>query len=156
MIFKRKKYPIDTLQITITWRLQKIQNFQVWHFKIILKWDTHIRTLTNKLHNNASIIYLTRNFLDKNSLKLLIYSLFVYANIIWGKSRNKHIKPLIIAQKRIVQTIMNRSRFHHTNTDFYNLGFLKFRDIVSYFASLLKRAGNEHNHNLRYSQKHSH
>ena len=74
-----------------------------------LKWGTHIKIFTNKLNKYASIIFLIRNYFDRNSLKQiyigLIYSLLVYANIIWCKSPMRHIKPLSIEQKRIIRTI---------------------------------------------------
>ena len=105
-----------------------------------LKWNEHIKLLTNKINKYSSIIFLIRNSLDNNSLKLiyntLIYSNLVYANVIWGNSPQKHIKPLVTAQKKVLRTIKFRDRFHHTNVDFYNLRILKLADINKYFASI--------------------
>ena len=127
IIFKRdRNTPINVPKLNINnSNLEVVENTKFLGLTIQsnLKWDTHIKILTNKLHKYASIIFLTRNYLDRNSLKQiytgLIYSLLVYAIVIWGKSTMKHVKPLIIAQKRIIRTIMNRSRFHHTNADFH-------------------------------------
>ena len=55
-----------------------------------LKWDGHIKLLANKVNKYSSIIFLVRNSLDSNSMKLiyntLIYSNLVYANVVWGNS----------------------------------------------------------------------
>ena len=175
IIFKRNKIiPINTPKLNINnsnLEVLETTKFLGLTLQSNLKWDTHIKILANKLHKYASIIFLTRNYLDKNSLKQiytgLIYSSLVYANIIWSKSPMKHIKPLIIAQKRIIRTIMYRNRLHHTNSDFHQLGILKFQDVVTYFASLFvfksiheisypinyfHLAGNDHYHNLRNTQ----
>ena len=66
----------------------------------------------------------------------LIYSSLTYAIVVWGKLTQRHTKTLTIAQKKIVRTIMFRNRHHHTNNDFYNLGFLKFPEILKYFSSI--------------------
>ena len=175
MIFKRRrKLPTEIPQLNINnlpLELVEDTKFLGLIVQSDLKWNQHIKILTNKLHKYSSIIYLIKHCLDMNSLKQiyygLVYSFLVYANVIWGKSPMQHLKPLITAQKRIIRTIMNRDRLHHTNLDFYNLGFLKFQDIITYFASIFvfkslnefahpfnyfNTTGNEHHYNLRNSQ----
>ena len=175
IIFKRRrKLPTEIPQLNINnlpLELVEDTKFLGLIVQSDLKWNQHIKILTNKLHKYSSIIYLIKHCLDKNSLKQiyygLVYSFLVYANVIWGKSPMQHLKPLITAQKRIIRTIMNRDRLHHTNLDFYNLGFLKFQDIITYFASIFvfkslnefahpfnyfNTTGNEHHYNLRNSQ----
>ena len=98
-----------------------------------LGWKDHVNFLVGKLNKYRAILYLIRNFLTRNSLKLiynsLIYSNLLYGNIIWGNTYPSVLKPLIVAQKSILRTIMFRSRYAHTNDDFYSLGLLKLEDI---------------------------
>ena len=81
---------------------------------------------------------LTRNSLTKDSLRLIYYSLIfsnlIYRNIIWGKSNKTSLKCLEVSHKNIIRVIMFRSRFEHTNFDFYCLKILKLQDI-NYFCS---------------------
>ena len=105
-----------------------------------LKWTLHIQSIKNKLNKYSSIIYLTRKSLDNSSLKLiynsLVYSCLNYGNILWGRSPKSHTNCLRVAQKRVIRNIKFRSRFHHTNDDFYNLGILKLNDINFYFGAI--------------------
>ena len=88
----------------------------------------------------SSIIFQTRNSLTTQTLKLIYYSLVYtalsYSIVIWGKLTQHHTKIITTTQKKIVRTLMFRNRYHHTNNDFYNLGFLKFTEILKYFASI--------------------
>ena len=103
-----------------------------------LKWNLHIKNISSKLNQLSGILYRIRDYLDRRSLKLfyngLIYPQLSYANIIWGKTYQSHLKPLVTAQKRTIRTIMYRSRIHHTNNDFIELSFLKLSDINTYFG----------------------
>ena len=105
-----------------------------------MKWDRHIQELTNKISKYSSIIYQIRNNLDKHSLKLIYYSLIysnlIYMNIIWGRSPQQHLRQLEISQKKTIRTIKFRSRYYHTNDDFYSLGFLKLKEINIYCGSI--------------------
>ena len=65
----------------------------------------------------------------------LIFPQLTYANIIWGNTYKTTLRPLFIAQKRVIRTIMYRNRLHHTNEDFKALKILKLGDINLYFGS---------------------
>ena len=69
-------------------------------------------------------------------LRSIIYSSLTYCNIIWGKAPKTHTNKIFIAQKRIIRTINNRPRIHHTNSDFKNLRILKVKDINVYFSCI--------------------
>ena len=103
-----------------------------------LSWKLHIKELTSKINKYNSILYLSRDCLTRSSLKLLytslIYPLFLYGNIIWGHCPKSIINPLEIAQKKIIRTIMYRSRYHHTHRDFTTLDILKLEDLI-FFSS---------------------
>ena len=42
-------------------------------------------------------------------------------NVLWGNSPETYLDQLMKAQKRILRTVMYRSRYPYTNNDFYNL-----------------------------------
>ena len=90
-----------------------------------LSWQKHINILTNKINKLKGILYLTRDSLTKESMRIiyfsLIYSNIIYCNVLWGKSPVKHLKSLDVSHKNIVRTIMYRGRFDHTNNDFIYL-----------------------------------
>ena len=105
-----------------------------------LKWDTHVNNIVSKINKYSSIFFQVRNYLDRNSFKLiynsLVYSALTYGNIIWGKTVKRNINKLQVAQKKLVRTIMFRQRRAHTNLDFFSLSFLKINDINNYFAGI--------------------
>ena len=105
-----------------------------------LKWDAHINSIVNKINKLSAILFLTRDRLDKPSLKIiynsLVYSNISYANLIWGKSTKENKEKLLIAQKKIIRTIQFKARYDSTNEDFKVLGFLKIPDINIYFSQI--------------------
>ena len=100
----------------------------------------HIKEITSKINKYSSIFYQIRNNLDRKHLLLLynsiVYPQLTYCNIIWGKTYKSHLNQLAISQKRILRTMMYRSRYHHTNQDFYKLKVLKLDEINTYFGAI--------------------
>ena len=143
MIFSRRKILNNTEPICINHHVIEKKydtKFLGLQLDSKLNWNQHVINVKNKLNKYNSIIFLTRNKLTTQSLKLiynsLIYTSLTYAIVVWGKLTQRHTKTLTTAQKKIVRTILYRNRYHHTNGDFYNLGFLKFAEILKYFASI--------------------
>ena len=144
IIFHRHKLTrnnlIETPLIINNYDLQKLQHTKFLGVTIQdnLKWNLHIKNITSKVNKLSGILYRVRDNLDRKSLKLfyngLIYPQLTYANIIWGNTYSTHLKPLVVAQKRVIRTIMYRHRIHHTNADFIELSFLKLSDINIYFG----------------------
>ena len=66
----------------------------------------------------------------------LVFSSLSYANIIWGRLNQNNYRLLTVAQKKIIRTMKNRNRFHHTNPDFQSLQLLKITEINEYFAGI--------------------
>ena len=66
----------------------------------------------------------------------LIYSVLFYCNTIWGNAGTSIVKPLFIAQKRVVRTIMSMRRRDHTNDIFKIQKVLKFEDMNKYCCAL--------------------
>ena len=79
------------------------------HIDDKLTWCIHLSVLTKKLKKYRAIIYLIRNNLTINSMKLiynsLVYSNLLYCNVIWARAAKKYLKPLEIAQKSIIRCL---------------------------------------------------
>ena len=106
-----------------------------------LKWNHHIDFLCKKLSKLNGILYLVRNSLTPEALKLIYYSL-IYSNLIygvtaWGGPYQTHLDPVRKVQKRIVRTISCERRDAHTIPIFNNLHLLKFDHVYKLFISIL-------------------
>ena len=66
----------------------------------------------------------------------MIYQNLLYGNIVWGRASKSKIKPLEIAQRNIVRTMMFRSKYSHTHNDFASLKLFKINDI-NFFSSCM-------------------
>ena len=170
IIFSRKKIIGDTPVLKINENIiNKVAETKFLGITLQsnLSWHNHITNITNKLNKYCSILYLTRNSLTKSSMKSIynsiIYSQLTYCNVIWGKMKKIHLHKLEVAQKRVIRTIMYRSKYAHTLLDFISLKILKIKEINIYFSSLFVYKSihslsypiayftfaNQHNYNLR-------
>ena len=79
------------------------------HIDDKLTWKHHIEFLTNKLNKSIGVITKIRNYLNTAALKILYYSLIQsnlsYCQEIWSCAYPTVLKPLNIAQKKIVRII---------------------------------------------------
>ena len=157
LIFSRNKsIPSNILPIKINDKildLKKSTNYLGLNIQNNLKWDNHVNYISNKLHKFNSILYLTRDYLNRSSLlsiyHSLVYSCLSFSNIIWGKTSQRNTNKLIRDQKKIIRTIMYRNRSHHTCADFQNLEILNIKNINKYFAGIFVYKSL---HNLCYPQ----
>ena len=105
-----------------------------------LNWKEHILNVTNKINKQIGILYLTRDSLTITARKQIYHSLIyphlTYGNTVWGAVCQTTIKPIVIAQKRAIRTIMELRRYDHTHNSFCSLKLLKFIDINKYFSAL--------------------
>ena len=75
-----------------------------------LSWESHIRQLTLKLKRNLMLLKRSRNFLNKNTLKLIYYGHFhshlKYGILIWGSMLNQNqTKRLQKLQNQAIQLL---------------------------------------------------
>ena len=59
----------------------------------------------------------------------LVYLFILYCNVAWGASCKIVLKPLIIAQKKIIRIIAGAHYLSHTNNLFKRLGVLKLSEV---------------------------
>ena len=75
-----------------------------------LSWESHIRQLTLKLKRNLMLLKRSRNFLNKNALKLIYYGHFhshlKYGILLWGSMLNQNqTKRLQKLQDQAIQLL---------------------------------------------------
>ena len=105
-----------------------------------LKWNKHIRQLTLKVNKLSAILYLTRNVINRKTLRQiylsLIYPLLMYCNSLWGNTYTSALKPLVTSHKRIIRTITFSSRYTHSAPLFKELGIFNLNEINTYCAAI--------------------
>ena len=98
-----------------------------------LSWAKHIRNITIKISKINGILYLTRQLLNRETLKRIYIALvqphLTYCNIIWGFNFASHLNPLVLMQKRIVRTMNFCNRRAHTAELFQALNILNIHKI---------------------------
>ena len=133
-----------------------------------LEWSQHIRNVSNQISKLNGILFLTRHLLTRETLKNIYLTLvnphITYCHTVWGNTYKKHLKPLILTQKRIVRTITFSRKYTHTAPLFQSLNILNIKQSTILFATLFvfkvlnnlvfsnigfDFAANTHNINLR-------
>jgi Reverse transcriptase (RNA-dependent DNA polymerase) len=83
-----------------------------------LSFNQHCTNVCNKLSQANYIINRVKNFLPKNSLKTLYYSLFhphlLYCLPVFGCTSSKNINKIMIMQKKAIRAISKEKRNAHT------------------------------------------
>ena len=99
-----------------------------------LNWTQHIAHVKNTNSNVIGIMYRTRTYLTKNSLKKLyfsyIYPYLIYCIEIWGVSPQSHLRALLLAQKKIVRIMIFSTYNAHTDPLFKDLNILTIDKLV--------------------------
>ena len=144
LIFNRNKiFPIQMSPLIICSKTLTRKPFTKFLGVIVdeqLNYKEHIINVTNKINKQSGILYLTRDSLTVTARKQIFYSLIyphlTYCITIWGAVCQTTIKPIVIAKKRAIRTIMGLRRYDHTHDSFCTLRFLKFNEIKMYFCAL--------------------
>ena len=101
-----------------------------------LKFNEHANSVLSKISKSNGILYKIRKLLTPEA-RINFYNSFVYPYLayniaVWGKTHNNILKPLFLAQKRIVRCIADAEFYAHTTPLFKKLQLLKFEDIYKY------------------------
>ena len=98
-----------------------------------LNWEPHIKQHSLQLSKSSAIIFLLRNFVDTETLKLLYYSLIYsriqYGIILWGTVSNTRQKEIILRLNNIVRIMTWSRKFDHVSVLYKQHKFLKLEDI---------------------------
>ena len=105
-----------------------------------LKWNKHIHNITLKISRLNSILYLTRDLIDRETLKYIYVTLvqphLIYCNTVWGNTFKSSLKPLITIQKRVIRTISYVNRSTHTAPIFEQLQIFNLKKLNKYYTAL--------------------
>ena len=109
-------------------------------FDCHLKFNFHIKNISNKISKSVGIIYRLRDFLPKQSLFNLyfsfVYPYLIYCNLVWGGTYACHLNPLIVLQKKLIRIITYQPFLAHTNHLFFQYNILKVPDIHKFMVAL--------------------
>ena len=88
------------------------------------------------MNRKCGILYLIRDLMPKNILINLYYSIvyphILYCNLIWGNTYASHLKPLVIAQKRIVKTLTFKPKSFSSVILFKDINLLNINQLNKY------------------------
>ena len=141
-----------------------------------LNWKSHIDKISNTISKSIGIMYKIRPFVNKETLKILYYSLIyphlTYAVEAWGSAIETQLNRLLILQKKVVRMIIHRDirqedySLPASEPLFINLKIMKIRNIFktkvsnfifkclnklcpSQFHEWFRLTATVHNHNTR-------
>ena len=74
-----------------------------------LKYKQHIDYIKIKISKSIGIIYKTRNYVNRHTLRNLyytcVYPYLIYCVEVWGNTCDSYLEPLILKQKQCIRTI---------------------------------------------------
>ena len=111
IIFNRKKkIPPDISELKIenlNLKRSMDTNFLGINITHNLSWKLHLKILNNKLNKMRGILYVARQFLNRQSKLIIYYALvypnLIYGNIIWGKAPKSLMNQIVIGQKKSLE-----------------------------------------------------
>ena len=144
MVFTNKRSPASTIKLEIN-NERIVETCKTKFLGVIidnkLTWKEHINYISGKIARGIGIITKARNYLNKESLLSLYYSLiypyFTYCYQVWGNTCKTYLEKIILQQKRAIRIIAGVPRFHSTDWLFTELKLLKFIHINKYLIGRL-------------------
>ena len=105
-----------------------------------LNWSCHIQHLSLQLARYYGLLYRIQNFIDRNTLCMLYYSLIYsriqYSIVTWGTANKTLMQELNVKLNNVVCTIMYSSKYCPVTSLYKALNFFKLDDI--YLLELAK------------------
>ena len=105
-----------------------------------LSWKSHVYEIVMKISKLNSIIYLVRDSLNSDALKIiynsLVYPYLTYCNVIWGSTYRQNIDPLVKVMKRVIRTMTYSHRYEHTIDLFARFNLLNYENVNKYCVCL--------------------
>ena len=101
-----------------------------------LSWKSHINIVRNKLSGVSGVLHNIRKQVTSRIAKTLFYTLayphLIYGNLLWSSTNPGNLRPITIAQKRLMRTIAQLEYNDHTHPVFVEYKMLKFNDICKF------------------------
>ena len=99
-----------------------------------MSWNAHVADLCNKLKHFFSIFYNIRNYVNKDHIRVIyytmIYSRIKYGCIIYGLTCADNLDKIQIMQNKLLKVISSKPYRFPTSKLHNELSLLKFEDIV--------------------------
>ena len=142
-----------------------------------LTWKEHINLICKKVSKNIGIISKLRHYVDRESCRMvyfsLVYPYLQYGAMTWGSTYKTRINSLHILNNKAVRTITFSHFQAHAPPIYKSLGILQLKDIVftqiatfmydyynsnlpSAFSNYFKNIAQVHRHNTRQSNLNLH
>jgi len=182
MIIKSRKKNINPQRLNINIDNINIQQVQYTKFLGVvidehLTWDNHIKYTTSKMAKITGILYKSRHRLNRIALRMLYNTLVLpyitYCLIIWGKTYNKHIKRVQVAQNKLLRLITFSDYRASAQPLFIKLKLMTVEQLYKYniiifmykytnkhfpnnFNHLFMQNNENHQYNTRQSDRYRH
>jgi hypothetical protein len=123
------------------------------YFDENLSFDYHCRHLCNKLSKSLFFLNRAKSFVDKQSLKMLYYSL-IHANLLYcigttSAMNMTNFKKIKLLQKKAIRTVAGANYNANTAPLFYDLKILPYDKLLKLFVCKFMHAIEyEYNHDL--------
>ena len=105
-----------------------------------LNWRKHAHEVGKKISRGIGILFKIRHFVTNDILIQLHYSLvypfLAYSLIVWGHTYATTLNPIVVLHKKAVWTITFSNRDAHSSPLFFQLGLIKFMDLVTFHTAL--------------------
>jgi len=105
-----------------------------------LDFATHVDLVADKLAKVAGIFHRIRDYVDVNTMISLYYALvyphLTYCSIVWSGCSLTVIRPLLVAQKKVIRLVNNQDYLAHTTPLFLSSGILKFEELSDFLLGI--------------------
>ena len=139
-IFKSQRKKIDNIPNSINFLNYKIERTSSVRFLGLvldenLNFDLHINEVCNKLKTLFHVFYSIRNFLSKENIKTIYYSL-IYSRIkygiaVYGQAGLTKMKRIQILQNRLLKVLAGKKNRYSTDKLHDDFELLKVADIAN-------------------------
>ena len=138
VIFRSPRMKIDNIPEKISFLNSEIERTnQVKYLGLIfdenLNWNAHITGVCKKLKRNFKTFFAIRNFISKEHIKVIYYTL-IYSNIkygisIYGLGNKNSLDKIQKVQNQLLKVLTNKRYRYSTNILHNDLNILKVNDI---------------------------
>ena len=106
------------------------------HIDCQLDWNGHIKSITNKIAKNVSVMNRVKHLLNSHALYSLYTNLIIpymnYCCEFWGNNYKSRIQPLYMLQKKAIRIYKHEGYLSHTRPIFYFFNTLCIYDMIEY------------------------
>jgi len=106
-----------------------------------LKFNKHIKSITNRIRPIVAALYRINWFLDINHLRsvyyALVHSILSYGIVVWGSTYNSHLKQLNSIQRKVIRIIYKKCRRESVADLMIGSKIMSIQEIFDYKSCIL-------------------